>query len=541
MAPWDTLGLAPTADERDLKRAYAALIKQFRPDTHPHDFARIREAYEWARVLLRQRADAVEGAGDDASAADAPAAVAPAPDAPAPAAVPDTPPEPIVTVAAAPQPPAAPEADLRERVQAIAAVCGAHGDVAALDALRGLLRETARSHIDARQDLETLLLRAFLGTDEPPLLLVFEAGRAFGWHHRDDSLRHLLTPAAARRLAALLQASRMAVFCRCFSGNRWLQRLYTPGAARLPRGAFNAAVRHARSLAWPWVQRCHAQELTVGPASLSVLAWARTGGALLLSTDVLLGMLLGWEGVALFDDVLPPRAGAWPAAVALLALACTALVAAGRIAARRLRQTTRWAHLVQWQQRRTSPQRWAAGVAAVSALFLGAFGLDAASPWQRTLATGVFVGGLGTVAVAVSITAAALLWRALAMIEDALLGSWLDFRCSLDRLAFQDAMARRPEQEPAPKTGTGAGMARFTRQAPPAWRRATWRAAAALAAQERLQQERPPRQRPWPIVLVKPPAGAGPTGRGGFPIPVNWRWALFIVWVAAQVARLASH
>gem|GEM_PF-14104 len=51
MDNYEILGVSYAADQRTIKRAYATLIKQYRPDTHPTEFARIRLAYE---VLLEQ-------------------------------------------------------------------------------------------------------------------------------------------------------------------------------------------------------------------------------------------------------------------------------------------------------------------------------------------------------------------------------------------------------------------------------------------------------------------------------------------------------
>lgn len=48
---YQLLGIAMDADERAIKRAYAGLIKQYRPDTNPAEFAQIRAAYE--EVLYR--------------------------------------------------------------------------------------------------------------------------------------------------------------------------------------------------------------------------------------------------------------------------------------------------------------------------------------------------------------------------------------------------------------------------------------------------------------------------------------------------------
>ncbi len=46
MNNYEILGVGYDADQRAIKRAYAALIKQYRPDSHPQEFARIRLAYE---------------------------------------------------------------------------------------------------------------------------------------------------------------------------------------------------------------------------------------------------------------------------------------------------------------------------------------------------------------------------------------------------------------------------------------------------------------------------------------------------------------
>ncbi len=57
MSPsFEILGLDCAADERTIKRAYAKLIKEYRPDAYPAEFARIREAYENALEDFRHQA-----------------------------------------------------------------------------------------------------------------------------------------------------------------------------------------------------------------------------------------------------------------------------------------------------------------------------------------------------------------------------------------------------------------------------------------------------------------------------------------------------
>jgi len=55
--PWflDALGLTPDADARSVRRSYAARLKAIDPETHPGDFARLREAFEAAKSWVEGR------------------------------------------------------------------------------------------------------------------------------------------------------------------------------------------------------------------------------------------------------------------------------------------------------------------------------------------------------------------------------------------------------------------------------------------------------------------------------------------------------
>ena len=48
MNPWKTLNIEPTDDKKLIKKAYAVLIKQYKPDEHPEKFQEIQEAYKLA-------------------------------------------------------------------------------------------------------------------------------------------------------------------------------------------------------------------------------------------------------------------------------------------------------------------------------------------------------------------------------------------------------------------------------------------------------------------------------------------------------------
>ncbi|MBC9252291.1 hypothetical protein A9179_18630 [Pseudomonas alcaligenes] len=66
MSCWTILGLRADADERAIKRSYAALLKVHRPDEDLDAFQRLREAYEQALAIARRRAEEQdEEAGED--------------------------------------------------------------------------------------------------------------------------------------------------------------------------------------------------------------------------------------------------------------------------------------------------------------------------------------------------------------------------------------------------------------------------------------------------------------------------------------------
>ncbi|WP_223450217.1 MULTISPECIES: J domain-containing protein [unclassified Pseudomonas] len=67
MSCWTVLGLPADADTRRIKRQYATLLKQTRPDEDPEGFQCLREAYEQALNIKEWEQSREETSGDDAS------------------------------------------------------------------------------------------------------------------------------------------------------------------------------------------------------------------------------------------------------------------------------------------------------------------------------------------------------------------------------------------------------------------------------------------------------------------------------------------
>ena len=46
MSCWEILGIAPTQDKKEIKKAYARLLKQYHPEENPEEFKQIQAAYQ---------------------------------------------------------------------------------------------------------------------------------------------------------------------------------------------------------------------------------------------------------------------------------------------------------------------------------------------------------------------------------------------------------------------------------------------------------------------------------------------------------------
>ena len=503
MTPWETLGVATDVAVPDLRRRYAALIKEFRPETHPQDFARIREAYEVVLPHARRReALATERAEAELVAVD----VAPVDvvaevvafvdeDSVAPAEV-------IVQAPAEeapPEPDAEPElAGLFRRFNARADSARGSDDAAHLPALRELLQARTAATLDHSQALEFALMRWFVEAEAPPLTLLFETGRAFDWHRHPARLSNWLSPWALRQLEARLSLSRDLVFARHFSGNARLRRLHAKQAG-WPTPVWRPAALEAASWVERWQRLCSDADAAPLAACLNAVSIRRLRGP--ASTD----LLLGFAAAMAVSDL--PAAIAW----GLLASAVLSGLRRG------LQAIDGWPepHVARRVMRWMSAKFAAVGVIAAIA---GVAGLAIAA---NEPAPGSEAIGWMLIAPAVLIGIAAL-WRLAAFVE--LLLAWpFQWRGAVDRLEF-DCLVRS-SAAPASTQPFGQRLAMLQRlKAIPA--------ALRLQDVEIATRERPPRARLFDPSRIKGLRFVGFKGQN------RWRLVWFAVWVAYAIARL---
>ena len=516
MTPWQVLGVDPDVGVSDLRRRYAALIKEFRPETHPQDFARIREAYETALAFARRRALALEeeaaGTVDEPGTGSlaAPDEGAGSVDAVAPEPTPDPFPAaqqveepsietgiavgdaPIVTLPEAAEEDAEPALAARFRhFHAAAGSAVGTGDEAWLPDLRALLQARARASLDDSQALEFALMRWFVEAESPPLTLLFETGRVFDWHAHAVRLSSWLSPWALRQMEARLALSRDLVYARHFSGNRWLRALHSTRA-----GVGQVAFRPNALEALRWAERWRQASEDADAEALADCLQARTLKHLqgMSSTDLLVGVAVAAFVSPLVDGVL------WGGAA-------TALLVGMRAARQRIQATPRHRRLRQVAD--AIANNWViVAVACFAAGLAGAVLLDA----QDRGVVETVVGGL--LVAPIVLLLAKLAWRAAAFVE-VVVAQAFHWREAVDRLEFDRFLAIRAT--PDADQPFGARLGRLQR----------WRAiGAALRLQETevAARARPPRIAPaWRSTRVNP-----------------WRLAWFAAWVVFAVARLAQ-
>ena len=513
MTPWQALGVAPDVAVSDLRRHYAALIKQFRPETHPQDFARIREAYEVVlsharrrEAMVAERAEAEDDAIAIAQVAQA-EEVAAAADDPTQS-VDDEPAAPAEVIGRSLVAEAAPEQDTEpalaahfRRFHAQAATAKGSDDEAHLPALRALLQARTQATLDDSQALEFALMRWFVEADAPPLTLLFETGRAFDWHRHVVRLSSWLSPWALRQMEARLALSRDLVYARHFSGNLRLRRLHEarPGPGLL-------VMRAAAIEAMAWVERwrnasedADAMSLT---ACLNPVAIRQLRGP--ASTDLLTGLL----AAAFAPDLL--AAFSW----AVIAAAIVYGLRRALQAILDLQETYRLRRIAST----IVANKIAAGVLTAVGAWVGATVLatpEAGASMAETALAAVLFAPM-------ALFLTAFVWRFAAFLESAI--AWhFQWREAVDRLEF-DAFVRGNAMPAANQPfGSRLGFAQ---------RLKSIRAALRLQTVEIAMRERPPRAQPFKPWRL---GGLRFVGMNG---PSRWRVLWFGAWVLFAILRL---
>jgi hypothetical protein len=297
MPPWQILEIEHNASVSQVRQSYASLIKKYRPDTHPQEFSRIRQAYEAMLVVARHG----HMTWLDAAALEE-LPVVQIPQVPVES---DLPPVRITAPFSVDEQTSSehfikidPDSTLMQEFETLQHQSEQTDEEDLLRSLRALLRQSNWATIDDRQAFEAVLLRWFLGPTEPFMLLLFEAARVFEWHGRADHLIHILDSNAIDRLEKLLTLSRDVVFARYFAKNAWVHRLVDPGVRTVPFFALTSEINAA--CAWRKHWKIMRSRLEFSPffAQTSPAVTKRLSGAVMRSTDLLVGLLmvLIWKG-----------------------------------------------------------------------------------------------------------------------------------------------------------------------------------------------------------------------------------------------------
>lgn len=198
---FELLGLRTGADARDVKRAYARLLKQTHPEDDAEAFQQLRAAYEralqelrWAQEEREWEAEQDEGAASQqAQNADERVVekVANPPDAPAPAHKATLAPQALQAAAQeAPQALVEPRYASPEALVAELEAClELDGEAAACTRLSALLRGDVLLSFDAREAFQAEALQTFAANPRLRPQLLHQLVETFGWHDHQHPLQ----------------------------------------------------------------------------------------------------------------------------------------------------------------------------------------------------------------------------------------------------------------------------------------------------------------------------------------------------------------
>ncbi len=310
MSIYRVLGVARDADETAVKRAYAARIKQYRPDTHPTEFAEVREAYEAALRNCRARLQ-WEAEGEEEQSREATEPVSPQGQDSAPAPATDYQPERIraelpFEEGGEAHHPATPERitaadrsgerdETQRAAEAVAAMLAELEDQPQareeemLQRYRAHLDRVAGLPLDAQMDYEQGLRYWLLFSRHPSLAVFREAATRYDWEMRSVEIVRAygshagLRYAAVKKLADLFAEARNArnPFLRIDGNDALLQYRI---------GDHYRALR-AEELSTAWARACEGADL---PQLVPRLQLTQGRASQVYWVDIAIGLFAGW-------------------------------------------------------------------------------------------------------------------------------------------------------------------------------------------------------------------------------------------------------
>ena len=472
---WETLGIGATRDESAIRKAYAARLRVWRPETHPLEFSQLREAYEAALRSARMP--------EEAEFADT-APLLPAQEAPA-----------------APKPYAIAE----EMIAQLGRDFSEGGEAKGVETLRAQHARVTQGSVDDKLEWETVLLHSLISARMPPMVLIFEADQLLRWMDRLPDVARMFGDGAAQRLRLLLEMTYECMYARYFSPNRWHARLFgtRPASWFGATALLGAAARTAEY----WGQLCRAGQLDEMMQVLDAKALRRVSGLVVLSSDLFWAALIVWAGCGLArDSVNPPG---------MLALAAGAVMSFVLLIG--LPLAFRWARRNDAVKKFIAWWSWLSSVpgfiVVIVLLVLGVGAAVAAAPenpmWLRVpaiaLLSSVGIGFLSLLGVA--------LWVMVRWVEWILCAPWLWLLRAWGGLRFEHARRRLVAPTLAQQLKNLAPLAGQS-----------WKA---FRARRREKAE----QRAVEKARGKPVFQGGGVG--------NWWWLWLLAWAAIQAMRMS--
>ncbi len=241
--PWSILGLEPTNDEGLIRKTYARLVRQFRPESHPTEFSALRQAYEAALSLARTQI-----ASHDTHLSN--------PHEPAESSLQWFEASPGTSTANPTILPVRQGWDDQAALEQLRQCMDRQDNGAAVAWLIHYLAIARHSTVDAMYDFEAALAHAVLSHEAPPLHFIEACAKQLDWPKRWHQLGTMLRPAPAHRLKRLLELAQQYRFSSQHAANPWQRYLFSDPSSEMPWIGRTELLARAHGVAKAWRQSC---------------------------------------------------------------------------------------------------------------------------------------------------------------------------------------------------------------------------------------------------------------------------------------------